>query len=68
MSARHGLSPDAAWLQPTRPTPRPRHNRPLIRGLGVPTLPGRLAALRRLLLQAPAPIVVAALLPFGVST
>ncbi|TYC22785.1 hypothetical protein FXF52_19265 [Micromonospora sp. MP36] len=38
------------------PSP-PRHDRPLIRDLGVPTLPGRLAALRQLVLQAPTPIV-----------
>ncbi|MFG1953450.1 hypothetical protein [Micromonospora sp. NPDC048830] len=34
---------------------------PLIRDLGIPTVPGRLAAPRQLVLQAPAPVVAQAL-------
>ncbi|MEH1017886.1 hypothetical protein V6U90_33115 [Micromonospora sp. CPCC 206060] len=34
---------------------------PLIRDLGVPTVPGRLAALHQLVLQSPAPVVAQAL-------
>jgi hypothetical protein len=34
---------------------------PLIRNLGVPTVPGRLAALHQLVLQAPAPVIAQAL-------
>ena len=55
---------DARWLFPGRRAGQPLTldtMAPLIRALGVPTLPGRLAALRQLVLQAPAPVVAQAL-------
>ena len=55
---------DARWLFPGRRAGQPLTVdtiAPLIRDLGVPTVPGRLAALRQLVLQAPAPVVAQAL-------
>ena len=55
---------NARWLFPGRRAGQPLTTRtmgPLIRDLGVPTVPGRLAALHQLVLQAPAPVVAQAL-------
>ena len=55
---------DARWLFPGRRAGQPLTVdtiAALIRDLGVPTVPGRLAALRQLVLQAPAPVVAQAL-------
>ncbi|MFI1996862.1 hypothetical protein [Actinoplanes sp. NPDC020271] len=55
---------NARWLFPRRRAGQPLTTRtitPLIRDLGVPTVPGRLAALHQLVLQAPAPVVAQAL-------
>jgi hypothetical protein len=55
---------NAGWLFPGRRSGQPLTTRtiaPLIRDLGVPTVPGRLAALHQLVLQAPAPVVAQAL-------
>lgn len=55
---------DARWLFPGRRAGQPLTTEaiaPHIRALGVPTVPGRLAALRQLILQAPAPVVAQAL-------
>lgn len=55
---------NARWLFPGRRAGQPLTTRtiaPLVRDLGVPTVPGRLAALHQLVLQAPAPVVAQAL-------
>jgi integrase len=55
---------DARWLFPGRRAGQPLTTRtisPLIRDLGVPTVPGRVAALHQLVLQAPAPVIAQAL-------
>lgn len=55
---------NARWLFPGRRAGQPLTTRtiaPLIHDLGVPTIPGRLAALHPLVLQAPAPVIAQAL-------
>ena len=57
-------NPGARWLFPGRRAGQPLHAAhlaELIRDLGVPALAGRTAALRQLVLQAPAPVVAQAL-------
>jgi hypothetical protein len=57
-------NPGARWLFPGRRGGQPLHVNTLtqlIRDLGVPALAGRTAALRQLVLQAPAPVVAQAL-------
>ncbi|MET9248028.1 hypothetical protein [Nonomuraea sp. NPDC003709] len=55
---------DARWLFPGRRAGQPLHHRSLadlIRGLGIPGRAARTAALRQLVLQAPAPVIAQAL-------
>jgi hypothetical protein len=55
---------NARWLFPGRRADQPLTPdtiAPLIREIGIPTVAGRLAALRQLVLQAPAPVVAQAL-------
>jgi hypothetical protein len=57
-------NPGARWLFPGRRGGQPLHAShlaALVRDLGVPALAGRTAALRQLVLQAPAPVVAQAL-------
>ncbi len=57
-------NPGARWLFPGRRGGQPLHVNTLtqlIRNLGIPALAGRTAALRQLVLQAPAPVVAQAL-------
>jgi len=57
-------NPGARWLFPGRRAGQPLHANhlaELIRDLGIPALVGRTAALRQLVLQAPAPVVAQAL-------
>jgi hypothetical protein len=57
-------NPDARWLFPGRRGGQPLHVNTLtqlVRDLGIPALAGRTAALRQLVLQAPAPVVAQAL-------
>jgi hypothetical protein len=57
-------NPGARWLFPGRHGGQPLHVNTLtqlIRDLGIPALAGRTAALRQLVLQAPAPVVAQAL-------
>ena len=57
-------NPGAHWLFPGRRGGQPLHVNTLtqlIRDLGIPGLAGRTAALRQLVLQAPAPVVAQAL-------
>lgn len=57
-------NPGARWLLPGRRGGQPLHVNTLtqlIRDLGIPALAGRTAALRQLVLQAPAPVVAQAL-------
>ncbi len=61
---RTATNADARWLFPGRRAGQPLTTAtiaPLIRKLGVPSVPGRLAALRQLVLQAPAPVIAQAL-------
>jgi len=60
----HRGQPHARWLFPGRRAGQPLNPNsllPLIRELGVPTGAGRAAALRQLVLQAPAPVIAKAL-------
>jgi hypothetical protein len=53
-------NPDARWLFPGRPAGQPMTPEamaPRLRQLGFPTRPGRTAAIRHLVLQAPAPVI-----------
>jgi len=57
-------NPGARWLFPGRRAGQPLHAShltQLVRDLGIPALAGRTAALRQLVLQAPAPVVAQAL-------
>jgi hypothetical protein len=57
-------NPDARWLFPGRRAGQPLHASTLaalVRDLGIPAGAGRTAALRQLVLQAPAPVVAQAL-------
>jgi len=57
-------NPGARWLFPGRRAGQPLHANTLtqlVRDLGIPALAGRTAALRQLVLQAPAPVVAQAL-------
>ena len=57
-------NPGARWLFPGRRGGQPLHAStltPLVRDLGIPARAGRTAALRQLVLQAPAPVVAQAL-------
>ena len=57
-------NPGARWLFPGRRAGQPlhvSHLSELVRNLGIPALAGRTAALRQLVLQAPAPVVAQAL-------
>jgi hypothetical protein len=57
-------NPDSRWLFPGRRAGQPLHPGSLldhIRALGIPIQPARTAALRQLVLQAPAPVVAQAL-------
>lgn len=57
-------NPSARWLFPGRRAGQPLHAatlQPLIRALGIPSAATRVAALRQLVLQAPAPVAAKAL-------
>lgn len=61
---RTATNPAARWLFPGRRAGQPLSEgtlAPLLRQLGVPTTLGRVAAIRQLVLQAPAPVVAQAL-------
>ncbi len=61
---RTAANPDSPWLFPGRRAGQPLRPEVLgttIRALGMPTTPGRTAALRQLVLQAPAPIIASML-------
>lgn len=57
---RTATNPDSPWLFPGRRSGQPLHPHVIaaaVRGLGMPTTAARTAALRQLVLQAPAPVV-----------
>jgi hypothetical protein len=63
-SLQTATNPGARWLFPGRRRGQPLNVRTLtqlVRDLGIPALAGRTAALRQLVLQAPAPVVAQAL-------